>query len=121
MVENLQIATDDITSLRKELAELNSSSISNGLFRRRLQEEQDKASETLREAVDEKAAEVQRQKKLTDGLDKKVKKLEAELSNKSALLRGRELELGECRTDLEKRKTERGFVSLLVELILRFH
>ena len=116
LVGDLQVATNDVRSLKNQLAELKGGSISNEFFHRKVQEVQDKALQKVRGVVDEKAAEVQRQKKLIDGLEKKLKKLEVELSNKSTLLLGSEVELKRYRTDLEERKAEIGLEELSADL-----
>ena len=116
LVGELQVATNDIGSLKHQLAELRGGSISNDFFHCKVQEVEDKASRKVREVVEEKAVEVQRQKKLIDGLEKKLKKLEVELSNKSTILLGSEVELRRCRTDLKERKAEIGLEELSADL-----
>ncbi len=68
------------------------------------------------EAVKEKAAEVQGLQKTTSIADKKLKRLEGELSNKSTLLIGSEEQLKTCRKQLEERKNEIGLEELSADL-----
>ena len=116
LVGELQVATNDNRSLQNQLAELRGGSISNEFFRRKVQEVEDNASRKVKGVVEEKAAEVQRQQKSTDALEKKFKRLEVELSKKSILLLGCEVELERCRTDLKEKKAEIGLEELSADL-----
>ncbi len=64
----------------------------------------------------EKAAEVQRLQKTLNIVEKKLKKSEGELSNKSTLLVGSEELLRTCRKELEKMKNEIGLEELSADL-----
>jgi valyl-tRNA synthetase len=66
--------------------------------------------------VKEKAAEVQRLQKTLNIVEKKLKKSEGELSNKSTLLVGSEELLRTCRKELEKMKNEIGLEELSADL-----
>ena len=116
LVETLQVATNEIRDLKSQLADLKGSSVSNEVFQRRVQEVQDEALRKARAVGNENAAEAQRQKRRIDDLEKRRKKLDIELSTKSTILLGTEVELQRYRTDLEERKAETEVEELSADL-----
>ena len=116
LVGDLRNANNDVRSLQSQVAESKRVSVSKETLDRKVQEIEDDASRKAVEAVKEKAMEVQKLKRAVDGLEKRVKKLEGELSEKSTILIGSQVQLQKCQADLEERETEIGLENLSVEL-----
>lgn len=119
LVGDLRNANNDVRSLQSQVAELKRISVTKETLDRKVQEIEDDASRKAVEAVKEKALEVQKLKRAADGSEKRVKKLEGELSEKSTLLIGSQVQLQKCQADLEERRTEIGLENLSEELSVR--
>ena len=115
---DVEDANYKVKMLESQLAALKENSISTKLSEQKIKDIQSENSQKTTEMIKKKAAEVQSLQKAMNANDKKLKRLEGELSTKSTLFVGSEEQLRACRKELEEAKNETGLEELNADLLV---